>query len=369
MRVSEKTLRSVVHRLLLEMRDEDNMDRTESPDVKIKIPIGSRDLSPKIGTKYAYEDAGSPECVVVAMIGASTEICTIYSQATIKDPVKAGYGRLLTQPEVDQIADGKIAFWNAFDVNSVSSSSPEPRQLYEKAKLFVPIRPKRPSFESTQGARVKAGEMGCALDAKGFIRELKIFFSSLPASPAVFNLETPPANFFEITQWMIKNGDQVSLSRIMPCFRVATVDSMFFGIIQGLIGLLGPVGMVADAGMDAIPGFIVIAYFMHIKQYQLATYYVIQTLIFMCMPALISRWIGKPIVAFIVNMIGNGVILELSRIISIRLLGEDIGIPQSNVEAVIKEIQTSDMTFEDLKASAISDIFNPQGLSTQYPPI
>ena len=368
MRVSQKTLRSVVHRLLLEMRDEDNMERTESPDVKMKIPIGSRDLSPKIGTKYAYEDAGSPECVVVAMIGAS-EVCTTYSQATIKDPVRDGHGRLLTQSEVDQIADGKIPFWNAFDVNSMASISPEPRQLYEKAKLFVPTRPRRPAFESTQGARVKAGEMGCALDAKGFIRELKIFFSSLPASPAVFNLETPPANFFEITQWMIKNGDQVSLSRIMPCFRATTVDSFFFGIIQGIIGVLGPIGAAADVGMDAIPGFIVVAYYMHIKQYQLAAYYTIQTIVFMCMPALISRWIGKPIVAFIVNIIGIGIILKFSRMISIRLLGEDIGIPQSDVDAVVREVQENDMTLEDLKASAISGIFDPQGLPSQYPQI
>ena len=144
---------------------------------------------------------------------------------------------------------------------------------------------------------------------------------------------------------------------------------MFFGIIQGLIGILGPIGATADVLMDAIPGFIVVAYYMHIKQYQLAAYYTIQTIVFMCMPALISRWIGKPIAAFIVNMIGIGAILWVSKKVSITLLGEDIGIPQSDIDTVIKKIQESDITFEDLRASAISGIFDPQGLPSQYPQI
>jgi hypothetical protein len=55
--------------------------------------------------------------------------------------------------------------------------------------------------------------------------------------------------------------------------------------------------------------------------------------------------------------------------ISIRLLGEDIGIPQSDMDAVVKKIQENDITLEELRASAISGIFDPQGLPSQYPQI
>jgi hypothetical protein len=39
------------------------------------------------------------------------------------------------------------------------------------------------------------------------------------------------------------------------------------------------------------------------------------------------------------------------------------------MDTVVKKIQAKDMTLEDLKASAISGIFDPQSLPSQYPPI
>jgi hypothetical protein len=270
---------------------------------------------------------------------------------------------------MDEIAQGKMPFWESFNTEKMSSiAAGDAKSLYTKLGLFVPLNPKRPAFESTTGAHEKTGEMGCALDAKGFARELKRFFESLPPPP-VSSLASSiyQYDFFEIARWMMEKGDQESLSRIMPCFKAATTDSGMFGMIQAVIGLLGPLGAEADMIMDAVPGMIVVAYFIHIKQYQLASYYLIQTVVFMFLPAAISKWIGKPVVSFVVGFFGIPVLMKMSEIISIKLLGEDVGVSQSDLNAVIEEIQKKDMTFEDLRASQIGNVFDLQGLQKQYP--
>ena len=97
MRVSEKTLRSVVHRLLLEMRDEDNMERTESP---LKQRIATID-SEKFGKKFSYERDGEPQFLLIAKTVEGTNIGLRYSAATIADPVSRNLGRLLSKAEIE----------------------------------------------------------------------------------------------------------------------------------------------------------------------------------------------------------------------------------------------------------------------------
>jgi hypothetical protein len=66
MRVSEKTLRSVVHRLLLEMRDEDNMERSELPDINTNYDNTGALAGSLVGKKFAFVDGGEPAFEVVA---------------------------------------------------------------------------------------------------------------------------------------------------------------------------------------------------------------------------------------------------------------------------------------------------------------
>lgn len=66
MRVSEKTLRSVVHRLLLEMRDEDNMERSDLPNINTKQDNTGLLAGSLIGKKFAFVDGGEPAFEVVA---------------------------------------------------------------------------------------------------------------------------------------------------------------------------------------------------------------------------------------------------------------------------------------------------------------
>lgn len=66
MRVSEKTLRSVVHRLLLETRDEDNMPRYELPAVNTNYDNTNALAGSLVGKKFAFVDGGEPAFEVVA---------------------------------------------------------------------------------------------------------------------------------------------------------------------------------------------------------------------------------------------------------------------------------------------------------------
>jgi hypothetical protein len=66
MRVSEKTLRSVVHRLLLEMRDEDNMERSELSDINANHDNTGPLEGNLVGKKFAFVDGGEPAFEVVA---------------------------------------------------------------------------------------------------------------------------------------------------------------------------------------------------------------------------------------------------------------------------------------------------------------
>lgn len=350
MRVSEKTLRSVVHRLLLESSD----DLPRYP-LKQRIAIIDNEEK-KFGKKFSYERDGEPQFLLIAKTVEGTNIGLVYSSATIADPVSRNLGRLLSRAEIEADWDWveyitKTSLIN--DFNEIVSTTPyDPqriaKEIYLKLHIFVPLKMERPKYESTASAQIKANSGGCSISKESMKDEI-VRFNSMWQSNSVSQSDV----------------DQQAL-RLTNCLKAWTQDSFSYGLAQLVAALLTGVTVafftgpgspaaapisaaIVDTAMDAIPGGIIAGMYFALGKKQQGAQVLITTIVYICLPTFIAKIAEKfginTVKQFILGVVGVAALSKLSKLITEYMFGNDYGLTESEFTAAINS--TPDMNIDD----------------------
>lgn len=386
--VSEAEIRRVISQILLEREDDVDDLRGEwqrkTPEERRKILTGPAPNPVLLGKKFAYVENQVPELRVIAQLGNEKKfIAKVYEPtATVKDPVSAGKGRHLSSQEMKDIEDEKYKWESIFVENEKYSEimakinqavdfsdlgpdavSKLAKDLYDKYKIFVPtVTLYKPVYESTSAAFQKSQYYGCTLSGPELAKELG----------KIATLAATRGNTAQIP------GLTPNWDRLVPCIKDYTTDSYIYGIANFIVGFLGPYGFAAGIAADIIPGMILVAYFLHRKQNNLAFTYAAYTIMSLVLPPVLAKnkWLKGTASQLIV---GTGLSIAIAFMVNKVaewIFGQANVFAEEDVKKFFEGETFVNMTGEELvsksksemaKAQNPVDLIDPQKLQSKYP--
>jgi len=328
-------------------------------------PITDENVESYLGQLASYTSFGPPDVRIVAKVPLQREkygrsgiiIARVYSKSKIQDPVSQNKGNLIS---TDTIRD--FESWSAHErlgtdfprlesdlrLYAMKPNQAASQALYDKYKLFVPYSLYEPVYEATADALEKSQSFKCTLTAGSFASLMKDVFTF---------------------------KSQNAIDRLVPCVADYTYDSVMYGLVQTIVGFLGPIGFGVSVAADIVPGIILIGYFLHKKQNKLALYYLLLLIIFTATPLGIEKIVKQPVANIITNIIGVNVLVNIADAISTTLFGSDSSLTDSEIRRLAGDKDIKDVTGEELKSRidaefkglTLSGVLDPQGLSKKYP--
>lgn len=362
-----------------------------------------------LGKRFSYEVEGTPELTVIAKLKGSDRdfIAKVYEPtATVLDPVTSKKGVLLSF-EVFKNIKAELYDWESRFVNIEEEIQAEisrsanvgsigtvgaglvGERLYEKYKIFVPtvaIYP--PISESTEYAYQKSLSFGCTLEKGELVKQLAQYFA------AVGTRATPLIS--ATTDTLGVQPDYPDMDRLIPCIKDYTADSFIYGIVNTIVGYLGPWGAVAGVAMDLVPGILLTCYFFKKGQKELAITYMLYTVVSVLSPVAIGSFakkINKAVSAAAPDP-DSLAILKSETAVNI-LLGIPIAVPLAIVINKISSLfgdgtvysndqvtefiesaagdKTADQILKEardkVKELTVEGVLDPQGLRAKYPAV
>lgn len=341
-----------------------------------------------LGKRFSYEIEGTPELTVIAKLKGSDRdfIAKVYEPTTtVLDPIADKKGVLLSF-EVFKNIKADLYDWEARFVDIEQAIQDEisrsanvgstgtfganivGKKLYERYKIFVPTVPIYPPvFESTEAAYQKSLAYGCTLSSKDLVKQLA----------AVWDYG--------------ENSD-----RLIPCVKDYTADSFIYGIVNTIVGFLGPIGAVAGVAMDLVPGVLLTCYFFKKGQKELGITYLIYTIVSLMLPSVIASAASKTTklaksaapdpdsLAVLKSETASGFLIGLGLAVPLAVVINKIsslfgdGTVYSN-DQVVEFINSSvgDKTPEEIFKDAqqktseltLNGVLDPQGLRAKYPSV
>jgi hypothetical protein len=378
--ISESQIRRAIRQILLE-QDLFGSDPLGDAPLQTRGPVEKGENL--LGKKFSYEYKGEPQCVIVLgdkrlnesadiSEGGPTYIAIVYSNATVTDPVAAGYGRLITPIDLANISVLNVylpfvdKFSSAMSLVDYLTSYPDKVKpddgldLYKRFKLFVPDleKLKKPKFESTEAAYQKSVAGECVMSTGDVIEQL--------VAIRIDPLAVKRQEMSDEEEW-----------QFIKCLQSKTVESDVYAILQMGASLLGA-GIMVEVLSDLIPGAFIIGY--HIKRgnWAEAVKSTLQLLTVTVLPSYIQKKLkDQPVKMFFGTLVSiNAVFYIIDELYE--LMGiESVRPPHAEIERLYNEqiAQVEDpVAFQNESKRAMLDsslkkMLDPLGLKQKYPDI